>query len=106
VNEIDIYAVGLLRDLQMFVHSPQSLRRRWRSLRYRIVRGVFDRIRQRKWRALRNYFNGYLAEHQSRGTRCGHGWTRGRAYNDLMRHLKEQHTPDDQERGEEEQTDA
>lgn len=87
MSEIDIYAVGLLHDLQIFIHSPQSLRRRWRSLRCRLRRGIWDRIRQRNWRALRNYFNGYLAEHATCGTRCGHGWTRGRAYNDLMRHL-------------------
>ena len=89
MNEIDIYPVGLLRDLRDFIHSPKPLRQRLRRLLYDLDIGVTYRIRRRSWRALRNYLNGYLAEHQTRGTRCGHGWTRGRAYNDLMRHLKE-----------------
>ncbi|HEY9411094.1 MAG TPA: hypothetical protein VIP77_16055 [Jiangellaceae bacterium] len=87
MTEVDIYAVGLLADLRRFVHSPEPLGARWRRLRFDLRQSVLVRARHRQWRALKSYFNGYLAEHESRGTRCGHGWTRGRAYNDLMRHL-------------------
>lgn len=52
-----------------------SLRREW------------ERIKARKWRQAKNYFNGYLAEHSELGMRAGTGWTRGRAYRDLARHL-------------------
>lgn len=48
--------------------------------------------RKGNWRAVRNGFNGYLAEVQfssMRHTRCGHGWTRRRALADLGRHLGE-----------------
>lgn len=85
IKDISIYPVGLLHDWQQFVHAIDrkaarrsflgSLRREW------------ERVKARKWRAAKNYFNGYLAEHAHAGTRCGTGWTRGRAYRDLARHL-------------------
>lgn len=84
-RDIVVYPVGLLHDWQQFVHAIDreaarrtflgSLRREW------------GRVKDRKWRAAKNYFNGYLAEHAHLGTRCGTGWTRGRAYRDLARHL-------------------
>lgn len=84
-RDITIYPVGLLHDWQQFIHNPdrKTARRRFRlDLRYPI-----RQARARNWRAVKNYFNGYLAEHDSLGTRCGTGWTRGRAYRDLARHL-------------------
>jgi hypothetical protein len=78
-REFDVYPVGLLRDLIQFddqfhlKNRRQALRTLWRHLR-------------RSWRR-RNYWNGYLAEHRQLGTRCGHGWTRSRAYRDLLEHL-------------------
>ncbi|MBE4735738.1 hypothetical protein [Streptomyces caniscabiei] len=85
VSDITIYPVGLLRDLTLFVHNPDRPTAR-RALRASLRR-EWDRIKARKWRAVKSYFNGYLAEHATLGTRCGTGWTRGRAYRDLARHL-------------------
>lgn len=84
--DIEIYPVGLLADWQHFVHNPdrKDARRSFRAA----LRRQWDRIRARKWRAAKNYFNGYLAEHAHAGSRAGHGWTRGRAYRDLARHLR------------------
>ncbi|MFC8832326.1 hypothetical protein ACFT8V_03890 [Streptomyces griseoincarnatus] len=84
-RDIVIYPVGLLAHWQHFIHNPdrKAARRRFRlDLRY-----PFRQARARNWRAVKNYFNGYLAEHATLGTRCGTGWTRGRAYRDLARHL-------------------
>jgi hypothetical protein len=82
---IDIYAVGALSDLAFFVHSLDRAAAR-RKLRY-AVKCQAERLRARNWRAVRSYFNGYLAEHPTLGSRAGHGWTRGRAARDLARHL-------------------
>ncbi|MEU3283350.1 hypothetical protein [Streptomyces antibioticus] len=83
--DIVIYPVGLLHDWQHFVHAIDRRDAR-RSLRASLRR-EWERIKARKWRAAKNYFNGYLAEHAHAGSRCGTGWTRGRAYRDLARHL-------------------
>lgn len=85
MGDVTIYPVGLLQHWQHFVHTPdrKAARRRLRNdLRYPL-----RQARARNWRAVKNYFNGYLAEHHTLGTRAGHGWTRGRAYRDLARHL-------------------
>ncbi|MFD7855196.1 hypothetical protein ACFV6B_13045 [Streptomyces microflavus] len=84
---IDVYSVGLLSDLYQYVHNPdrRAARPRFRAALRRPVRLV----RAGNWRAFRNYFNGYLAEHPTLGTRAGRGWTRGRALRDLARHLIE-----------------
>ncbi|MEU5323041.1 hypothetical protein AB0G67_40755 [Streptomyces sp. NPDC021056] len=84
-RDITIYSVGLLHDLSLFVHAVDRAEAR-RRLRGSLLR-EWDRIKARKWREAKNYFNGYLAEHSELGTRCGTGWTRGRAYRDLARHL-------------------
>lgn len=79
-NRIDIYPVGLLRDLQ---------HRKMRSLR-RALRRPLNAAKRGDWRAFRNYFNGYLAEPTPmpvHGRRCGHGWTKRRARRDLIAHL-------------------
>jgi len=72
-KEVDVYPVGLLWDLRHLGRSD--------------VRFVVRLIRKRHWRCLRNYFNGYLAEHPTAGTRAGHRWTRSRALRDLELHL-------------------
>jgi hypothetical protein len=84
-EHITIYSVGLLHDWQQFVHAVDRTyaRRRLRAS----LRREWERIKARNWRAAKSYFNGYLAEHAELGTRAGHGWTRGRAYRDLARHL-------------------
>jgi hypothetical protein len=33
-------------------------------------------LRKRNWRAVRNSFNGYLAEHDGHPHNCGSGWTK------------------------------
>lgn len=83
--DITIYPVGLLHDLALFVHA---IDRTWarRHLRASLHR-EWERIKARNWRSAKSYFNGYLAEHATLGTRAGTGWTRGRAYRDLARHL-------------------
>ncbi|WP_109030153.1 hypothetical protein [Streptomyces rubrogriseus] len=84
---ITIYPVGLLADLSRFVHEADRVAAR-RHLRASLHR-EWERIKARKWREAKNYLNGYLAEHDTLGTRCGTGWTRGRALRDLARHLIE-----------------
>lgn len=84
-RDIVIYPVGLLHDWHQFVHAIDREVAR-RTLRASLRREL-ERIKARKWRAAKSYFNGYLAEHAQAGTRCGTGWTRGRAYRDLARHL-------------------
>lgn len=85
---IDIYSVGLLEDLLQFVHMPDR-----RYARRKLINGLKYPVRQarrRNWRAVKNWFNGYMAEPRELPPgfiRCGKGWTRGRAYRDLQRHL-------------------
>lgn len=82
---ISIYPVGLLHDWQLFIHAVDRAEAR---ARFRHALGhPLQHLRSRNWRALRSYFNGYLAEHPSEGDRAGHGWTRGRAVRDLAGHL-------------------
>lgn len=89
--EVHIYAVGLLDHLRTVRGTWKHLGRREaiRTLRHRLGY-LRHQIRARNWRAVRNYFNGYLAEpltHDEAWTRCGHGWTRKRALRDLNRHM-------------------
>lgn len=83
--DVEIYPVGLLAAWQHFVHNPDRRDAR-RSLRASLRREG-EWIRARNWRAAKSYLNGYLAEHACAGSRAGTGWTRGRAYRDLARHL-------------------
>lgn len=79
---ISIYPVGVLAAWK---------NRRIRPLRYemRYLRGA---LTKRNWRSFRNAFNGYLAEwdYPPEGMnyyRCGRGWTKKAALNDLGKHL-------------------
>ena len=77
---IDVYPVGLFSDFKR------------RRLRYALVNYLVFQIKRRNWRAVRNYFNGYLAEvsySDMRHTRCGRGWTKRAALSSLGRHLGE-----------------
>lgn len=79
IHGIEVYRVGLLRDIK-----SRHLRGGMRYLRYQLA--------QRNWRAVRNYFNGYMAEWQfpPEGLiqhRCGTGWTRKAALRSYGRHL-------------------
>ena len=76
---IETYPVGLFRDLQQ------------RRLRYGITY-LKRHVKARNWRAVRNYFNGYLAEWHyppegMQHTHCGRGWTRRAALRRLGAHI-------------------
>lgn len=79
-SHISTYPVGLLADLK----HRRKLKTMLGYLRYQVERG--------NWRAVRNYFNGYLAEwhYPPEGMlhyRCGKGWTRRAALRRLGAHL-------------------
>lgn len=81
---IDIYPVGLLHDVQKAWRSWRMAGRPPREVLWPLVRWF-----GRSWHR-RSYWNGYLAEPvkcDASWTRCGHGWTRRRAYADLIRHM-------------------
>jgi len=86
MGEVDVYPVGLWHDLQHFrrgVHRPRRIQRLRYALRYPL-----RQARAGNWRAVKNYFNGYLAEPADFPpgvTRCGSGWTRRRALRDWQR---------------------
>jgi hypothetical protein len=88
-RHVSVYPVGWLGTFQrawralVILHSPG---RAWRQIRQEL-RYCRRQFKHRNWRALRQTLNGYLAEHEYAGTRCGHGWTRRRALRDLERHL-------------------
>ena len=86
-GHISTYRVGLLSDLKN--------RRKWRT-----IRGyLFYQIEMKNWRAVRNYFNGYLAEwhYPPAGVvhyRCGRGWTRKAAIRRLGIHIATVNAPE------------
>ncbi|WP_027930730.1 hypothetical protein [Amycolatopsis thermoflava] len=82
-DNVDIYPVGLLHDWK-----HRKIRPLRRALRYPI-----RQARAGNWRAVSNYFNGYLAEHQTEHCNAGHGWTKRRAHRDLNRHLARKSAP-------------
>jgi hypothetical protein len=88
---IDVYPIGWLRALQRAGRSLCSDRLvpAWRVLRQELQYTV-RQARRGNWRAFRNTFGGYHAEHHTLGRRCGTGWTRRRAINDLYRHIAEE----------------
>lgn len=102
---VDVYPVGVLANLlrawryltaRKFPATLQvswrwRLGRAWTELRY-ARQSVGRHIRARNWRALKNTFNGYLAEPLEfppgdYRRRCGSGWIKGRALRSLRRHL-------------------
>lgn len=92
VIEIDIYPVGVLRDVQYAVaalrhgHRGEARRRLRMMLRY-----LAGQARKGKWRAVRQAFNGYLAEPDPipEGlARCGRGWTKRAALRSLHRRMR------------------
>lgn len=78
----DTYPVGVLKMLQIsgraLTHPGLRgkrlaiVRREFRS-EWRFIIGYC--IKGRRWRALRNTFNGYLSEHRHGGHDAGRGWT-------------------------------
>lgn len=85
---IDVYPVGLFRDLRQFRHDRLAgAPRRWRRLRHGL-RTPLRAARTRDWHHVKTYLNGYLAEPADFPpglTRCGSGWTRRRALRDYER---------------------
>lgn len=61
----DVYPVGALRDAR-----ANRLRSGVRHYLWRYA------IRGRRWRSARNYFNGWLAEHEGCHHNAGRGWTK------------------------------
>lgn len=90
---VDIYPVGVLRDL---IDAKNAARTgRWGHARWAVRRAVqtaLRNVKRRKWRELRQHLlNGYLAEPREwplRLRRCGSGWTRARALRDLQRRVR------------------
>jgi hypothetical protein len=79
---IEIYPVGALAD--------------WKHGRLRLgVRNyLWYQIQRRNWRAVRSYFNGYLAEWDyppegMKHYRCGRGWTKRAALRRFGVHIAE-----------------
>lgn len=78
----DTYPVGVLSTIQKIARAltePGLKGRRVYLARYslRVERRYLTRqIRNRNWRAVRNSFNGYLAEHGGHPHNCGRGWTK------------------------------
>ena len=79
VSYIEAYPVGLLRDWK--------LRKIKSGVRYLKIQ-----IKRRSWRAVRSYFNGYLAEWHyppegMKHYKCGRGWTKRAAIRRLGVHI-------------------
>jgi hypothetical protein len=70
-HKMDVYPVGWLQAWKSGPRRWNHLKREWRSVVYW--------ARRRNWRAVRNTFNGYLAEHEHGGHNAGRGWTKRRA---------------------------
>lgn len=62
-QSVDVYPVGWLE-----AWKHHRLKREWRYVVYW--------ARRRNWRAIRNTFNGYLAEYEHGGHNAGKGWTK------------------------------
>lgn len=80
---IGTYPVGVLAAL-LSHDRKRALRKEWRYMRNQAKRG--------NWRAVRNCWNGYLAEwhYPPEGLihgRCGTGWTRKAALRSLGKHI-------------------
>ncbi len=107
--KIDVYPVGVLADLKRAwraltlptgrfpaaLSSPVTPSWRLSQARYMLRhswRTVVRQVKARKWRDLKNAFNGYLAEPDvfppgNYRRRCGTGWTQRRALRSLHRRL-------------------
>jgi hypothetical protein len=93
-TEVDTYRVGFLYDVwflwrRLTLRQPRRLGPydvgAWRSFLYGLRTGTIERIREGNWRALRNYFNGWLAEHPDGQSSAGRGWTQRAALRRLRR---------------------
>lgn len=95
--DVEVYTVGVLEKILAVrraygSHVAFSLRAKarehaWRALRNEGKRAVIH-VRHGNWRAVKNQFNGYMAEpyhFPAHMRRCGTGWTYKRAMRSLRR---------------------
>lgn len=87
-RHISVYRVGILYAL-WFDWRSITISHRWPRYTLRDLRRVWEYARAGKWRTVRQHFDGWHAEDEFAGYRCGTGWTRARALADLRRHLDE-----------------
>lgn len=84
---IEVYPVGMWHDWKL-----RKLGKMTSGAKY-----LRAQIGKRNWRAVRNYFNGYLAEWHYcpegvNHTKCGRGWTKRAALRSLGVHIAESNT--------------
>jgi hypothetical protein len=84
MRDAEVYTIGLFSDLTQFIHNPDRKQAR-AHLRAGLKR-MAGHIRRGDWGTARRYFDGYHAEHPW-SPRVGTGWTKGRAFRDMLRHL-------------------
>lgn len=80
----DVYPVGVLATIKQVRRALLARDDRLRGKRWTIVklnvrnerRYLLSQVAERNWRAVRNTFNGYLAEHRGCAHNCGKGWTK------------------------------
>lgn len=83
---MSVYTVGFYSHLKHAWHS-----RRYRPYLKRMSSYVWYQFKRRNWRAIRNYFNGYLAEPTPFPLglhKCGRGWTKKAALRSLNRRAR------------------
>lgn len=96
MTRVDVYPVGVLAELKrlrrvydrQLALPPIAKKHVWRNLRRMALR-ILRLVRNRDWRTVKCYFNGYLAEptpFPEHMRRCGSGWTKQRALKSLERH--------------------
>jgi hypothetical protein len=92
-EHVDIYPVGVLTELlrlRRALTNYDAKATAWAVGRLRTELGhIAGRARAGDWRAVKNAFNGYLAEptpFPAHMRRCGSGWTKRRAMRSLQRH--------------------
>lgn len=92
----DTYPVGVLHTLQRIGRVLTVRSDLLRGRRLKLAKGfaiselryLRTQIKAREWRAVRNSFNGYLAEHQHGGHNAGRGWTKRAAERRVARICK------------------
>ena len=99
-TRVSVYRVGVLHDGYLaYTHAKNGRLGEARGRVRASLRYLLHVLRSRRWRSLRNAFNGYLAEvdyppiwlaHE----RCGRGWTRAAARRSLRRHLLSLNPPE------------
>lgn len=86
-RRLDVYPVGILRDVKI-----SARRHKLHFRRYRLnLAGIVADAKQGDWHGVKTFFNGYLAELDpwpENMPRCGSGWTTRRAIKDLRRRCR------------------